>query len=59
MDMTSVNVCATDDFKCVGALVYIDPENEECKTYVPEPALGPQHRRRPRHDALRADPGHR
>ena len=37
MDMTSVNVCATDDFtKCAGAPVhYVDPGNEECKLAYP------------------------
>ena len=35
MYMTDVSVRTTDDFdKCMGALVYyIDPEDEECKTY--------------------------
>ena len=35
MDMADVGVCATTGFtKCVGALVYyVDPEDEECKTY--------------------------
>ena len=33
--MADVSGCATDDFtKCVGATAcYIDPRNEECKTY--------------------------
>ena len=35
MDMADMSVCATDDItRCVGALAYyIDPRNEECKTY--------------------------
>jgi hypothetical protein len=57
--MTNVDVCTDGFTKRVGARVhYIDPEGEEYKV-PPEPALPPQHHRRPWHDVLRADPGHR